>query len=47
MRGLEGDNEFSSAPIKFFCEDNDIRFYTSVSKKVYISNGNKLGIQIS
>ena len=23
IRGLEGDNEFSSAPIKKFCEDND------------------------
>ena len=44
IRGLEGDNEFSSAPIRKFCEDNDIRLYTSVAKEEHISNGNKLGI---
>jgi hypothetical protein len=44
IRGLEGDNEFSSAPIRKFCEDNDIRLDTSVSKEEHISNGNKLGI---
>ena len=41
---MEGDNEFSSAPIRKFCEDNDIRLDTSVSKEEHISNGNKLGI---
>ena len=44
IRGLEGDNEFSSAPIRKFCNDNDIRLDTSVSKEEHISNGNKLGI---
>jgi hypothetical protein len=44
IRGLEGDNEFSSAPIRKFCEDNDIRLDTSVAKEEHISNGNKLGI---
>jgi len=44
INGLEGDNEFSSAPIKKFCEDNDIRLDTSVAKEEHISNGNKLGI---
>jgi hypothetical protein len=44
IRGLEGDNEFSSAPIRNFCEDNDIGLYTSVAKEEHISNGNKLGI---
>ena len=44
IRGLEGDNEFSSAPIKKFCDDNDIRLDTSVAKEEHISNGNKLGI---
>ena len=44
IRGLEGDNEFSSAPIKNFCNDNDIRLDTSVAKEEHISNGNKLGI---
>jgi hypothetical protein len=43
IRGLEGDNEFSSAPIKTFCDDNDIRLDTSVAKEEHISNGNKLG----
>ena len=43
IRVLEGDNEFSSAPIKKFCEDNDIRLDTSVAKEEHISNGNKLG----
>ena len=42
--GLEGDHEFSSAPIKKFYENNDIRLDTSVSKEEHISNGNKLGI---
>jgi hypothetical protein len=44
IRGLEGDNEFSSAAIKKFCEDNNIRLETSVAKEEHISNGNKLGI---
>ncbi len=44
IRGLEGDNEFSSAPIIKFCEDNDIRLDTSVAKEEHIANGNKLGI---
>ena len=44
IKGLEGDNEFSSAAIKKFCEDNDIRLDTSVAKEEHISNGNKLGI---
>ncbi len=44
IRGLEGDNESSSAPIRDFCEDNDIRSDTSVAKKEHISNGNKSGI---
>jgi FAD synthase len=33
IRGLEGDNEFSSAPIRKFCEDNDIRLDTVYQKK--------------
>jgi len=44
IRGLEGDNEFSSSPIRKFCDDNDIRLDTSVAKEEHISNGNKLGI---
>jgi hypothetical protein len=44
IRGLEGDHEFSSSPIRKFCEDNDIRLDTSVVKEEHISNGNKLGI---
>ena len=44
INGLTGDNEFSSAPIKKFCDDNDIRLDTSVAKEEHISNGNKLGI---
>ena len=44
IKGLEGDNEFSSAAIKKFCGDNDIRLDTSVAKEEHISNGNKLGI---
>ncbi len=44
IRGLEGDNEFSSAPIRKCCEDNDIRLDTSVAKEEHISNGYKLGI---
>jgi hypothetical protein len=44
IRGLEGDNEFSSAAVKKFCDDNDIRLDTSVAKEEHISNGNKLGI---
>jgi hypothetical protein len=44
IRGLEGDNEFSSAAVNFFCDDNDIRLDTSVAKEEHISNGNKLGI---
>jgi hypothetical protein len=44
INGLTGDNEFSSAPIKKFCEDNNIRLDTSVAKEEHISNGNKLGI---
>jgi hypothetical protein len=43
-KGLEGDNEFSSAPIRKFGEDNDIRSDTSVSKEDHLSKGNKLGI---
>ena len=44
IHGLEGDNEFGSAAIKKFCNDNNIRLDTSVSKLEHISNGNKLGI---
>jgi hypothetical protein len=44
IHGLTGDNEFSSAAIKQFCEDNNIRLDTSVAKEEHISNGNKLGI---
>ena len=44
INGLTGDNEFSSAAIREFCEDNNIRFDTSVAKEEHISNGNKLGI---
>jgi hypothetical protein len=44
IKGLEGDNEFSRASIKKFCEDNNIRLDTSVAKEEHISNGNKLGI---
>ena len=44
IHGLTGDNEFSSASIKKFCEDNNIRLDTSVAKEEHISNGNKLGI---
>ncbi len=44
IRGLEGDNEFSSAAVKKICDDNDIRLDTSVAKEEHISNGNKLGI---
>ncbi len=36
IRGLESDNEFSSAPIRKFCEYNDIRLDTSVAKEAYI-----------
>ncbi len=44
IKGLEGDNEFSSVAIKKFCEDNNIRLDTSVAKEEHISHGNKLGI---
>ncbi len=44
IKGLEGDNELSSAAIKKFCGDNDIRLDTRVAKEEHISNGNKLGI---
>jgi hypothetical protein len=44
INGIEGDNEFSSGPIKKFCDDNNIRLDTSVSKGEHISNGNILGI---
>ncbi len=44
INGLTGDNEFSSAAIKKFCDDNDIRLDTNVAKEEHISNGNKLGI---
>ncbi len=45
VRGLEGDNEFSSSPsIRKFCEDNDIRLDTSVAKEEHTGNGNKVGI---
>ena len=44
INGLTGDNEFSSAAIKKFCDDNDIRLDTSVAKEEHISNGNNLGI---
>ena len=43
INGLRGDNEISSATIRKFCKDNDIRLYTSVAKEEHISNGNKLG----
>ncbi len=44
IRGLVGDNDFSSSPIRKFYEDNDIILDTSVAKEEHISNGNKLGI---
>jgi hypothetical protein len=44
INGLTGDNEFSSAAIRKFCEDNNIRLDTSVAKEEHISDGNKLGI---
>ena len=44
INGLEGDNEFSKTDIKQFCQDNNIRLDTSVSKEEHISKGNKLGI---
>ncbi len=44
IKGLEGGTEFSSAAIKKFCGDNDIRLDTNVAKEEHISNGNKLGI---
>jgi hypothetical protein len=44
IRGLKGDNEFSSAAIRKNCEDNDIRLDTSVAKEEHISNGNLSGI---
>ena len=44
INGLTGDNEFSSAAIRKFCEDNNIKLDTSVAKEEHISNGNKLGI---
>ena len=44
INGIAGDTEFSSGPIKKFCEENDIRLDTSVSKEEHISDGNKLGI---
>ncbi len=44
IHGLEGDNEFGNAAVKKFCEDNNIRLDTSVSKLEHISGGNKLGI---
>ena len=44
INGLEGDNEFSSGPVKKFCDDNNIRLDTSVSKGEHVSNRNKLGI---
>jgi hypothetical protein len=44
INGLTGDNEFSSAAIRKFCDDNNIRLDTSVAKEEHISNGNKLGI---
>ena len=37
INGLEGDNEFSKSNIKEFCEDNNIRLDTSVSKEEHIS----------
>jgi hypothetical protein len=43
-KGLEGDNEFSSAAIENLCADNNIRLDTSVAKEEHTSNGNKLGI---
>ena len=38
------DNELSSAAIRKFCDDSNIRLDTSVAKNEHISNGNKLGI---
>ncbi len=38
IKGLEGDNEFSSAAVKKFCEDNNIRLDTSVAKEEHIRN---------
>ena len=36
IRGDGGNNEFSSDPIKIFCEDNDIRLDTRVAKEEHI-----------
>ncbi len=44
INGLTADNEFSSAPIKKFWDDNNIRLDTSVAKEEHINNGKKLGI---
>jgi hypothetical protein len=44
VNGLEGDNEFSNKQLKEFCNENNIRLDTSVSKEEHISDGNKLGI---
>ena len=44
VNGLEGDNEFSNKQLKTFCDENEIRLDTSVSKEEHISDGNKLGI---
>jgi hypothetical protein len=38
ISGLEGNNECSRAPIRKFCEDNDIRLDNSVAKEEHISN---------
>ncbi len=38
IKGLEGDNEFGSAAIKYFCKDNDIRLDTSVANEEHIPN---------
>ena len=46
IHGLEGDNEFGSAAVKAFCNENNIRLDTSVSKLEHISGGNKLGFSL-
>jgi hypothetical protein len=44
IKVLEGNHEFSSAPIRKFCENNDTRLNSSVAKEGHISSGNNLGI---
>ena len=43
MKLEEGDKQFSKTDKKQFCNDNNIRLDTSVSKEEHITRGNKLG----